>query len=403
MIISGINYALYEKSQTAEVYNQDYSGNISIPSVVVYNGIQYSVTDIGWDPFCGHEGLTSITIPGSVTSIAKSAFRRCKALTSIVVDSENKVYDSRNNCNAIIETATNTLIVGCRKTIIPNCVTSIGDGAFYGCTGLTSITIPNSVTSIGESAFYGCTGLTSVTIPNSVTSIGDMAFAGCTGIDSIVVESGNKVYDSRNNCNAIIETATNTLIVGCRKTIIPNSVTSIGVSAFYGCTGLTSVTIPNSVMSIKRWAFRDCLNLECIVIPNSVTSVGGDAFGFTAWYNNQPSKGIMYINNVLYANRGGDTNIVIKEGTTSISDWAFWGCYFTSIYIPDSVTSIGTAAFDACWGLTTITLPKSISEIGRLIFDECDNLQTICVPQGMTDAFCKMGLEPWRDIIVECV
>jgi hypothetical protein len=121
------------------------------------------------------------------------------------------------------------------------------------------------VTSIGGSAFWECFGLTSITIPNSVTSIGDSAFYGCTGLTSIVVENGNSKYDSRNNCNAIIETASNTLIAGCNNSIIPNSVTSIGDFAFYGCSGLTSITIPNSVTSIGNGAFWGCSGLTSIV------------------------------------------------------------------------------------------------------------------------------------------
>ncbi len=157
-------------------------------------------------------------------------------------------------------------------------VTSIGEYAFLNCTGLTSVEIPNSVTGIGESAFAACTGLTSIEIPNSVTSIGNLAFRNCFGLTSLSVEAGNTVYDSRNNCNAIIKTSTNTLIWGCQNTTIPNSVTSIGTYAFYYCSGLTSVEIPNGVISIGDFAFIGCSGLTSVTIGNSVTSIGNGAF-----------------------------------------------------------------------------------------------------------------------------
>jgi len=133
--------------------------------------------------------LTSITIPNSVTSIGEGAFAKCDGLTSIVIAKGNSKYDSRDNCNAIIETETNSLIAGCKNTTIPNSVTEIGDYAFMWCDGLTSITIPNSVTEIGKWAFNGCTGLTSITIPNSVTSIGEWAFSDCDGLKTIIIKN----------------------------------------------------------------------------------------------------------------------------------------------------------------------------------------------------------------------
>ena len=239
--VDGIYYDLNNEDKTASVTymglyssnNKDaYVGNIIIPESTTYNGTTYSVTSIGKYAFQNCSGLTSVTIPNSVTSIGEYAFYYCSGLTSVT---------------------------------IPNSVTSIGYNAFADCSGLTSVTIPNSVTSIGSSAFSSCSKLTSVTIPNSVTSIGKYAFHNCSGLTSVVVDKNNSTYDSRNNCNAIIETSTNNLIVGCKNTIIPNSVTSIGDCAFYNCSGLTSVTIPNSVTFIGKYAFEDCSGLTKLV------------------------------------------------------------------------------------------------------------------------------------------
>ena len=226
--------------------------------------------------------LTSIEIPSSVISMNASSFSRCSGLEQIIVNPGNTVYDSRDNCNAIINTNTNTLIYGCKNTVIPNTVTSIGGSAFSECSGLSTIEIPNSVTSIGSQAFYRCYNLTTIEIPSSVTSVSEgnlnNAFKYCSGLEQIIVDPGNAVYDSRENCNAIINTSANKIVSGCKNTVIPNSVTIIGDDSFGGCSTLTSMEIPNSVVSIEPNAFGYCTGLTTIVIPNSVTYIGGSAF-----------------------------------------------------------------------------------------------------------------------------
>ena len=293
--------------------------------------IPNSVKSIGNNAFSGCSGLTSVTIPNSVTSIGSQAFYGCSGLTSVT---------------------------------IPNSVTSIGYAAFEGCSGLTSVTIPNSVTSIGSDAFWGCSGLRSVTIPNSVTSISTGAFRGCSGLTSIDIERDNTIYDSRNNCNAIIETATGKLIQGCNTTVIPNDVTSIGYAAFEGCSGLTSVTIPNSVTSIGSDAFWGCSGLTSVTIPNSVTELGSAAF----W------------------DCSGLTSVTIGNSITSIGEFAFIGCIgLTSITIPNSVTSIGVYAFSGCNGLTSVTIGNSVTSIGEYAFYYCTELTAVIV-EGITPA-----------------
>ena len=312
-------------------------------SAVNYVYIYNSVTSIGSYAFLNCTGLISITIPNSVTYLGRSAFSRTD-LSTIVVDSGNTVYDSRENCNAIIETSSNTLVFGCKTTTIPNSVTSIGSYAFSGCTGLISVTIPNSVTSIEMFAFSACTGLTSITIPNNVTSIGDWAFEGCSGLTSIVVVGKNTVYDSRNNCNAIIETSSNSLLFGCQNTIIPNSVTTIGGLAFCDCTGLTSITIPNSVTSIGASAFSRCTGLTSIIIPNSVTSIGASAFNRCT----------------------GLTSIIISNSVTSIEMFAFSGCrglkdfYCYAEQIPSTESDVfyDTLISDATLHVPAVSLSK---------------------------------------------
>ena len=345
-----------------------------------------SVTSIGESAFSGCSGLTELTLPNSVTSIGNYAFSDCSGLEKITVDRGNKRYDSWGNCNSIIDTETNTLIVGCKNSVIPNSVTSIGYGAFRGCRGLTELTLPNSLTEIGKYAFRGCSGLTELILPNSVTSIGDCAFSDCSGLEKITVDRGNKRYDSLGNCNSIIETGTNTLIVGCKNSVIPNSVTRIGDCAFYGCTGLTELILPNSVRSIGDIAFTYCSGLEKITVES----------GNSCYDSRDNCNSIIDTEfNTLIV---GCKNSVIPNSVTSIGESAFSGCSgLTELTLPDSVASIGDGAFIYCSGLSKITSLAEIPPVcGSGVFDRVNKTNCeLIVPEGSVAAYTRA--EVWNE------
>ena len=224
----------------------------------------------------------------------------------------------------------------------------LGDYAFWGCSGLTSLTLPSGVTSIGRNAFDSCSGLTSMTIPSSVTSIGGAAFGGCSGLTSLTIPSGvTEIGDEAfSGCS------------GLTSLSLPSSVTSIGDGAFEGCSGLTSLTIPSSVTSIGDYAFWGCSGLTSLAIPSGVTKIGIYAF----------------------KDCSGLTSLSLPSGVTSISKSAFEGCSgLTSLTLPSGVTEIGESAFQYCSGLTSLTIPSSVISIGGAAFRGCSGLTSIYV------------------------
>lgn len=291
------------------------TGDVVIPDSVEYGNTKYYVTSIGDDAFLECYSLTSVIIPNSVTSIGYRGFQTCVSLTSIIIpDSVTSIGSQAfHQCSglttvAIPESVTSIgshAFSGCinlTSISIPEGITSIGDCTFDGCSSLSTILIPASVITIGMNAFNNCTSLTSVIIPNGVVFIDEFAFKNCSsltsitigegvvsiagnaflycnGINSIVVAAGNNYYDSRENCNALIQTATNLLLKGSNTTVIPSTVTAIAAEAFFSCSGLTSVTIPDSVTSIGAYSFYGCGGLTSVTIGGGVTSIAYGAFG----------------------------------------------------------------------------------------------------------------------------
>ena len=261
-LIDGLFYELYDEPRHAVVVERmggpavaGYSGNINIPEQVEDDGIVFPVTSIGESAFDCCSMLNSITIPKSISTIGPNAFMSCEGLMSIVVDADNQTFDSRENCNAIIESSTGMLLFSSNASTIPEGVTAIADHAFMNCTNLSSLTIPSTLLSLGK-----------------------WSFTDCSGIRAISVAEGNPTFDSRDSCNAIIETATNTLFLGCSTTVIPPTIKVIGSSAFRTTRDLEEIVIPEGVEEIQESAFTYKTKVKEIRLPSTLKSVGSMAF-----------------------------------------------------------------------------------------------------------------------------
>lgn len=381
--------------------------NITLPN---------SLTSIGSRAFANCTSLSSITIPAGVTDMGGVAFMGCTSLTSIFVlpmtpPDGDGMFDDTNNGPIYVpaesvdtykaaegwsEYADRIQAIPKQNNVIyytssdGRVITPYSADVFGGATlvsneyvdGQGVMTFDREVTSIGNNAFYHNGYLTSITIPAGVTSFGEKALSGCNALTSIVVDSENTVFDSRNNCNAIINTDNNKLVFGCSSTIIPDSVTSIGKYAFNNCTSLTSITLPEGLICIEEGAFGNCSRLSYLKIPSSVATIGDSAFSAC-------------------------TDLIIEdipESLTRIGRYAFAWCKFinTTTYIPSGVISIGEGAFYGCtiFSVTFMSItPPTIS--GSIdLFCECDYLSSIYVPSGSLNAYkTSNGLSNYADII----
>ena len=368
------------KTVRSQAFSSSAIKNITIPD---------SVESIENQAFFDCKNLKTVYLGSGLSSLGEETFVYCTSLESIKISEKNKSFDSRGNCNAIIRSSDGALITGCKNTIVPYGVKSIGDKAFYECEGLTKLVLPDSVESIGEFAIsfcydleliefgsglksfadyalYDCRLLTDLYIPASVNSIGEAAFSFCSCLSCIEVDLANPVFDSRDDCNAIIETKTNKLIRGCIYTEIPDSVTCIGDKAFEAPGILLELNIPDGVTSIGECAFMRSFILTEIEIPDSVTYIGEEAFSMSGIYSVKLPSRLKTIPRYMFDCCTRLREVTIPDSVTKIDDYAFLECEsLSSVILGNSVVEIGEGAFNDCPELKSIVIPESVTSIGE--------------------------------------
>ena len=360
--IDGIFYILNENSANVTRNPNNYEGDIIIPESVSSGGKNYKVCKIESNAFYNCAKVTSIKLPEGLEYIESTAFYGCTGLKSINLP--NSLFFIGNHAFGDC--------ISLNEISIPSNEynTSVGH-EFFNCSGLTSINIPSTIKSV--SGFYGCTGLTSIIIPKNVTEIAECTFQNCIGLENIIVESENPIYDSRDNCNAIIETKTNKIIVGCKNTKFPSSINTIGSGAFGYCTVLKDLDIPNSIHTIENNAFSGCTGLQNLNLPESIISIGMGAF-----------NGCENLTSITIPNSLDDISSVFTNCTS-----------LRSIDIPDGINNISDA-FTGCTSLSSVSFTNSVKKM-YMAFFYCIGLKSITIPDGISiidgEAFSYSGLE----------
>ncbi len=346
-----------------------------------------SITSIDYYAFYGCHSLRGIHFPATLSNLGVYSFAEACVLDTITVAPTNPVFNSANNCNAVMRTSDNTLMLGCRRTEIPSTTVSIGEGAFFGCIGLTSVSLPIGLMNIYNSAFLGCTGLTSLALPEGLAHIGSSAFSSCSQLQVVVLPNSVSSVDCEafRYCSSLTQPIYNNTLFAQLHTshrgayTVPNGIQRICCGAFEDCKSLTSISMPNSVTNAGGWAFAHCDSLQAVTLSTNLTDLGSYAF-----YESRALPSIVIPNRVKSI--GYETfsychslqSVILSDSLTNIDSYAFTSCAsLPSIVIPDPVTHIGREAFRSCTSLTSITFPANLTSLEGNVIDGCTNLKTI--------------------------